>query len=100
MSRRNASVSSSASVSECDEDDEVERAVKKRIDKGKAREVEDTEKTQAKDIDQEDAYEWIIMDFCDDNGTCVAEFFYWAFDFFYPSMYHIVHRIFRLHANF
>jgi hypothetical protein len=83
----NASVSSSASVSEYDEDDEGERAERKRMDKGKAiaREVEDTGKTQVKDTDREDAYEWIIMDFCDDNGTCIALSFTGHSHFFYPS---------------
>ena len=55
---KSASVSSSASVSEYDEDDEGVRAERKRIDKGKgkAREVEDTERTQVERMDQEDTY--------------------------------------------
>jgi hypothetical protein len=60
MANLNASIGGSASISEYDEDDEVRRAKRKHVDKGKwkARHEEDTG-----------------GDFCDDNGMCIALIF-------------------------
>jgi hypothetical protein len=67
----NASINSSAGLSEYDEDDEVERAERNAWSKGNGK--RDTGKRQ--DTDKEDAHKWIIMDFCDDNGVRITLFF-------------------------
>lgn len=56
-------------------DDQSGMADRKRRDngKGKEREVEEVKETVTKEAEGD--HEWIIMDLCDDNGTCSAFIF-------------------------